>query len=243
MSTWGMELNAAKCKVMHVGPCNPGHGYQMAGKDLEVTTEEKDIGVTVTSDLRPTQQCRRAARTARGVLSQIQRAFHYRDKKTFTRLYVQYVRPHVEFAAPAWVPWTAEDKQVLERVQQQAVKMISGLRGRTYEEKCKEIGLDTLERRREDTDMIQTYKIITGADNVKKDTWFKMAAENAERVTRATSDRTRLAVNRVKTDQRGHFFSQRVVEGWNKLPVATRDSKSVNEFKKGLKNRRDRADL
>ena len=121
--------------------------------------------------------------------------------------------------------------------------MISGLRGRTYEEKCKEIGLDTLERRREDTDMIQTYKIITGADNVKKDTWFKMAAENAERVTRATSDRTRLAVNRVKTDQRGHFFSQRVVEGWNKLPGATRDSKSVNEFKKGLKNRRDRADL
>ena len=91
--------------------------------------------------------------------------------------------------------------------------------------------------------MIQTYKIITGADNVKKDTWFKMVAENAERVTRATSDRTRLAVNRVKTDQRGHFFSQRVVEGWNKLPVATRDSKSVNEFKKGLKNRRDRADL
>ena len=102
--------------------------------------------------------------------------------------------------------------------------MISGLRGRTYEEKCKEIGLDTLERRREDTDMIQTFKIITGADNVKKDTWFKMAAENAERVTRVTSDRTRLAVNRVKTDQRGHFFSQRVVEGWNKLPVATRDS-------------------
>ena len=67
-----------------------------------------------------------------------------------------------------------------------------------------------------------------------------MAAENAER---ATSDRTRLAVNSVKTDQRGHFFSQRVVEGWNKLPVATRDSKSVNEFKKGLKNHWDRADL
>ena len=54
------------------------------------------------------------------------------------------------------------------------------LQGRTYEEKCKEIWLDTLERRREDTDMIQTYKIITGVDNVKKDTWFKMAAENAE---------------------------------------------------------------
>ena len=52
------------CKVMHVGPRNPGHVYRMAGKDLEVAEEEKDIGVTVTKDLRPTQQCRRAARTA-----------------------------------------------------------------------------------------------------------------------------------------------------------------------------------
>ena len=141
------------------------------------------------------------------------------------------------------MPWTAEDKQLLERVQQQAVKMISGLRGHTYEEKCKEIVLDTLERRREDTDMIQTYKIITGVDNVEKDTWFKMAAENAERVTRATSDKTRLAVNRVQTDQRGHFFSQRVVEGWNKLPAVTRDAKSVKEFKRELKNLQERAAL
>ena len=156
-ATWGMEFNVAKCKVMHVGPKNPGHVYKMAGKELEVTEEEKDIGVTVTKDLRPTQQCRRAARTARGVLSQIQRAFHFRDKDTFKSLYVQYVRPHVEFAAPAWAPWTVEDKQVLERVQQQAVKMMSGLKGRTYEEKCKEIGLETLEERRKNMDMIQTY--------------------------------------------------------------------------------------
>ena len=114
----------------------------MAGKNLEVTTEKKDIGggVTVTSDLRPTQQCRRAARTARGVLSQIQRVFHYRDKETFTRLYVQYVCPHVEFAAPAWVPWTAEDKQLLERVQQQAVNMISGYKDVHMKKSAKRYG-------------------------------------------------------------------------------------------------------
>ena len=85
--------------------------------------------------------------------------------------------------------------------------------------------------------MVQTYKIITGVDNVKKDTWFKMAAENTERVTRATSDKS------MKTELRGHFFSQRVVEGWNKLPGTNRDTKNVREFKRGLKNFRNRADL
>ena len=121
--------------------------------------------------------------------------------------------------------------------------MVSGLKGRTYEEKCLEIGLETLERRREDTDMVQTYKIIKEVDNVKKDTWFKMAAENTERVTRATSDKSRLAVKRVRTELRRHFFSQRVVEGWNKLPAATRDAGNVKNFKKELKSYRKRADL
>ena len=89
--------------------------------------------------------------------------------------------------------------------------MLSGLKGHTYEEKCKLIGLETLENRREDVDMIQTYKIIARVDNVDKNEWFRMAAENAERVTRATSDRSRIETKRVRTEARGHFFSQIVV--------------------------------
>ena len=140
------------------------------------------------------------------------------------------------------------DKQVLERVQQQAVKMISGLKGHTYEEKCKEIGLETLERRREDMDMIKTYKIIAKVDKVDKSMWFKMAAENAEIMTRAKSDRaisdrSRIEAKRVRTEARGHFFSQRVVNSWNRLPVVTRDAKNVNSFKQELKSRRERVDL
>ena len=66
---------------------------------------------------------------------------------------------------------------------------------------------------REDTGMVQKYKILAGVDKVKKDTYRYIVQENTERVTRATSDQSRLAVNSVKTELRGHFFSQRVVEG------------------------------
>ena len=66
---------------------------------------------------------------------------------------------------------------------------------------------------REDTGMVQTFKILAGVDKVKKDTYRYIVQENTERVTRATSDQSRLAVNSVKTELRGHFFSQRVVEG------------------------------
>jgi hypothetical protein len=73
----------------------------MKGQQLEVTEEEKDIGVIMSKNLKPSAQCAKAARTAQTVLSQVSRSFHFRDRHIFVKLYVQYVRPHLEFASPA----------------------------------------------------------------------------------------------------------------------------------------------
>ncbi len=102
---WGMQFNAEKCKVMHVGRSNQRFQYNMGGVVLGETEEEKDVGVTINKSLKLSGQCTRAANTARGVLGQVTRAFHYRDRHVFIQLYKQYVRPHLEFAAPAWSPW------------------------------------------------------------------------------------------------------------------------------------------
>ncbi len=70
---------------------------------------------------------------------------------------MQYVRPHLEFALPAWSPWSEADKTVLEKIQRRAASMVSGLKGKTYEDKLVELGLPTLEERRHQTDMLQTF--------------------------------------------------------------------------------------
>jgi hypothetical protein len=67
------------------------------------------------SNLKPSAQCAQAARAAQSVLPQITRAFHYRDRHVLKKLYVQYVRPHLEFAAVAWSPWLEADKAALEK--------------------------------------------------------------------------------------------------------------------------------
>ena len=67
------------------------HGREGLGSD------SRGEGHWSESDEGPEAQ---AAVQESGEDGQIQREFHYRDKKRFTRLYVQYVRPHVEFAAP-----------------------------------------------------------------------------------------------------------------------------------------------
>jgi ribonuclease P/MRP protein subunit RPP40 len=101
---WGMEFNVSKCKVMHMGHANQKHDYYMNGQQLEKSEEERDIGVMITSNLKPSAQCAKAPRTAQGVLGQITRAFHYRDRHVFMRLYKQYIRPHLEFSTQAWSP-------------------------------------------------------------------------------------------------------------------------------------------
>jgi hypothetical protein len=100
---------------------------------------------------------------------------------------VQYVRPHLQFASPAWSPWLEADKEVLEKVQGRAVNMISGLKARTYAEKLRELELTTLEERRHQTDMAQVYKIITGKDMVNSEVWFQKV-DGAERLTRSAAD-------------------------------------------------------
>ena len=108
---WGMAFNIEKCHVMHIGLHNPKLNYHMNGKSLSKTENERDIGVMVSNNLKPAQQCRKAAQAASAVLGQITRAFHYRDGHVFLSLSQQYVRPHLEFAVAAWSPWTQADIQ------------------------------------------------------------------------------------------------------------------------------------
>ncbi len=62
-SMWGMQFNVSKCKVMHMGHANPKFSYSMNGQELEETEEERDIGVVISSNMKPTAQCAEAARS------------------------------------------------------------------------------------------------------------------------------------------------------------------------------------
>ena len=114
--------------------------------------------------------------------------------------------------------------------------MVSGLRGGTYEERLAELGLPTLELRRRQYDLAQVYKAINGKDNVEWSTWFELTGSEPARVTRASQDPYNIKKQAPKTDLRRHFFSNRVVEEWNKLPKDVKTSRNVKIFKKELEH-------
>ena len=55
-------------------------GYAPAGGILEEVKYEKDVGVLIYEDLKPSLQCSSAAKKANAILGRMSRSFTYRDK-------------------------------------------------------------------------------------------------------------------------------------------------------------------
>ena len=86
--------------------------------------------------------------------------------------------------------------------------------------------LPSLRYRRERGDILQTYKILHGLEDMAPDSLFHLAVEY---ITRAHS--MKLQKPKCKTALRQHFFSLRVIENWNSLPEEVVTAPPLNVFK------------
>ena len=68
-----------------------------------------------------------------------------------------------------WSPQLRKDIDARERVQRRTTRLIPGLARLSYEERLKETGLYTLERRWLQGDMIEMFKIMKGIDKISAD--------------------------------------------------------------------------
>jgi hypothetical protein len=116
--------------------------------------------------------------------------------------------------------------------------MISGLRGATYEEKLAKLGLTTLEERRHQTNMLQTFKILRGIDRMDSDAWFQRV-DTSVRTTRSAADPLNLKPQPARLGIRRNFFSNRVIEPWNLVPSELKNARTtVSFFKRAYKRHR-----
>ena len=79
---------------------------------------------------------------------------------------------HIRNSVPFWSPQFRKDIDTMERIQYRASGLIPGQERLSYEERLKETGLYTLERRRLRGDMIEMCKIMKGGDKTSEDELF-----------------------------------------------------------------------
>ena len=198
---WQMLFNNSKCKVMHVGKSQKQYAYYMNSQQLEEVTQEKDLGIIISNDLKVSQQCQAATSKATRILGIINRTIVFKHSDILIRLYKSLVRPHLEYCTVAWSPHYGKDKELIEKVQRRFTRMIPDLKDLPYEERLAKTKLWSLEDRRIRADLIEVYKIIHGLSTVSSNTFFEFSHNG---ITRGHS--LKLQKNRVSTNLRQHFF-------------------------------------
>jgi len=225
---WQMLFNIEKCKVVHFGYNNKESVYSMGNNMLVAVTEERDLGVIIHKSLKSSSQCVKAVKSANAALGMISRTFISKDKTTLLHLYKSLVRPKLEYCVQAWRPFLRRDIELLEKVQRRATRIIINDETKTYEERLKLLGWTTLETRRLRGDLIQAFKMLKGIDNVDSSHYFIRSS------TGLRGHSLKLYKSGSRLDIRKYFFSQRVVEEWNRLPESAIQCETVNSFKNKL---------
>jgi len=124
-----MLFNVEKCKVMHIGYNNVQAEYVVNGVKLECVSDDKNLGVIVSDDLKSGKQCREAPKEAKRILGIIKRNFTDRSRETIISFFKILVRPYLEYCSTIWSPHYDNDIKLIESVQRRATKLVTGMQG------------------------------------------------------------------------------------------------------------------
>ena len=146
--------------------------------------------------------CALAAQNASGILGSISRGVASRDREVIVPLYSALVRPHLQYCIQVWGPQYKKDRELLERVQRRATKMLRGLQHLPYKDRLRELGLLSLEKRRLWGDLSAAFQDLKGAYKQEGRQLFERGDKS-----RTRGNGVKLKEGRLRLDFRGKYFT------------------------------------
>ena len=230
-----MSFNVSKCKYMVISR-RRAHQLTLStlslnGVDLERVSVFKYLGVWLSSDLSWTHHVDQITLRASKHLGIVYRTFYsHASSAAFLQLYISFVRPFLEYAAPVWDPHHSTLIDKIEKVQRFALRMASKQWNSDYATLLAWSGLPTLQSRRRVLSLCFFAQSIHG---VVHSTLPSLQLRSMDSRLRSFDVCTFEIPFASSLSYQSSFFP-RAVKLWNQLPIETKLCQSFLTFKHHL---------
>lgn len=191
------------------------------------------LGLTLTSDASWDEHIKRTYSKAAYRLNILRMLKYDLDRKSLLRFYTSFIRPTLEYGDIVWDNISQQNQTLLENVQLDACRIITGLRkGTSHSILYNELGLCPLAERRKKHKLIQFYKILnneapTYLDNIL----YRFNEQQSQYNLR--SEKLKHPTPKTKSYQDSFFIS--TTNLWNNLSPELNNATSLHSFKNLLK--------
>jgi len=224
-----LSINVDKCCVIHLGKTNDNFLYCLNGCKLPSPDLIKDLGVYIDSSLTYSKHIDIICAKARARCALFLKTFISRNPFTMKLFFTSYVRPLLEFSSPVWNPISKSDINKLESVQRYFTNRIPTCTYLPYNCRLKNLGLDSLEKRRTVADLVCLFSIISGSLNT-----FLHPHLLFDNPSTTRSHNLRLTTPLFNLSASQQNFISRTAPVWNKLPITILAASSKFIFRKRL---------
>ena len=224
-----MIFNTNKCKCMMLSKKRhpPTPSLYLNSQQLELVKCYKYSGVCIESDLSWNTHITEICKKAKKIIGLIyQKISLHTDPQVMAKLYIQQIRPHLQYGAPIWHQYLSSHTSALERVQKFALRMCLGEWTYNYEDLLEFFNLPTLENRRHFLSICLFFKLISGLTVYPSD-----HLPTTYTPLRPCHDQ-QLYVQPARTNYFKYSFIPRVSKMWNHLPADCVECENYLTFKR-----------
>ena len=235
-NNWLVKFNLAKTKILIFGASETQKETTTFTFDNSVitpVTTHKHLGIIFSDNGKWTAHIDAITAKLSKQIAVLRKLKYKITREFLSNMYITFIRPTMEYASEVWDNLTQFDADRLEKFQLEAARIVTGLpsycsRSVLYFE----TGWETLAKRREKRKLTLLYKIKNGiSPDYLSELLPPTIGDNMPCNLRHNND---IQIPYCRLNIYKNSFFPSTISRWNKLPLATRNSISVNQFKSRL---------
>ena len=243
ISTWVrvnfLSLQPTKCHAMMLTHRRVSQSVEafrslyLEGVPLPYVDSVKYLGILITSNLSWSQHISGLHLKVRRLLGMLYRKFYKNSTSSILlKLYITFIRPHLEYCSAVWDPYHVKDSELLEKTQKFGLKVCLKDWSSDYSSLLSKANIPSLSTRRSQARLTHMYKILHELSDFPdvpldlRSFHYSSRSDNSMAIT----------PYQCRSTQFLNSFFPRTASHWNSLPRSVVSASTLASFKHAIIN-------